>query len=110
MPIDWTTVPDADVVGRELHGLMAELYPLPRRLTGNGVRATLTRIGEDVPLRTVELPTGTQAFEWPRPREWTVGAAWVEGPDVTRVVDVADSSLHLLGYSVSVDTTVDLAT
>ena len=110
MPIDWTTVPEADAVGRELHGLMEELFPVPRSLTGDGVRATLARIGEDVPLRTVELPTGTQVFDWTLPREWNVREAWVEGPDGARVVDVADSSLHLLGYSVPVDTTVDLAT
>ena len=110
MLIDWSTVPEADSVGRDLHALMAELYPLPRSLTGDGVRATLEVIGRGVPLRTVELPTGTQVFDWTLPREWNVREAWVEGPDGTRVVDVADSSLHVLGYSVPVDTTVDLAT
>ncbi len=109
MPIDWTTVPEADAVGRELHALMAELFPVPRSLTGDGVRATLERLGRDVPLRTVELPTGTQVFDWTLPREWNVREAWVEGPDGTRVIDVAQSSLHLLGYSVPVETTVDLA-
>ena len=109
MPIDWTTVPEADAVGRELHGLIAELFPLPRSLTGDGVRATLERLGRDVPLRTVELPSGTEVFDWTLPREWSVREAWVEGPDGTRVIDVADSSLNLLGYSVPVDTTVELA-
>jgi aminopeptidase-like protein len=110
MPIDWTTVPEAEAVGHELRALMAELFPIPRSLTGNGVRATLTRIGQDVPVETVELPTGTQVFDWTLPREWNVHEAWVEAPDGKRVIDVADSSLHLLGYSVAVDTTVDLAT
>src|SRR5262249_43314406 len=110
MPIDWTTVPEADTVGHELHALMAELFPIPRSLTGNGVRATLARIGQDVPVETVELPTGTQVFDWTLPREWNVREAWVQPPDATRVTDVADSSLHLLGYSVPVDAAVDLAT
>jgi len=109
MPIDWTTVPEADAVGRELHALMAELFPIPRSLTGDGVRATLARLGRDVPLETVELPTGTQVFDWTLPREWNVREAWVEAPDGRRVIDVADSSLHLLGYSVPVETTVELA-
>jgi aminopeptidase-like protein len=110
MPIDWTTVPEAEAIGRELHALMAELFPVPRSLTGDGVRATLERIGRDVPLRTVELPSGTQVFDWTLPREWNVREAWVEAPDGTRVIDVADSPLHLLGYSIPVDTTLDLAT
>ena len=51
--------PEADAVGREIHGLMEELFPVPRSLTGDGVRATLARIGEDVPSGRVEPPTGT---------------------------------------------------
>jgi aminopeptidase-like protein len=107
--IDWTTVPQADAIGRELHALIGELYPIPRSLTGDGVRATLERLGHDLPLHTVELPTGTQVFDWTLPREWNVREAWVEAPDGTRVIDVADSTLHLMGYSVPVDVTLDLA-
>jgi aminopeptidase-like protein len=110
MPIDWSTVPEAEEAGRDLYALLEELFPIPRSLTGDGVRATLARIGRDVPLHTVELPTGTQVFDWTLPREWNVREAWVEAPDGSRVVDVADSSLHLLGYSTPIDTTVDLQT
>jgi aminopeptidase-like protein len=110
MPIDWSRVPEADAVGHDLHTLMEELFPIPRSLTGDGVRETLAVIGRRVALQTIELPTGTRVFDWTLPREWNVREAWVEGPDGKRVVDVADSSLHLLGYSVPVDTTVDLPT
>ena len=55
----------------------------------------------------MELPTGTRVFDWTLPREWNVRAAWVEGPDGRRIIDVADSPLHLLGYSIPVDTVVD---
>ena len=110
MPIDWSTVPEAEEAGRDLYALMEELFPIPRSLTGDGVRATLGRIGRDVPLHTVELPTGAQVFDWTLPREWNVREAWVEAPDGSRVVDVADSSLHLLGYSTPVDATIDLPT
>jgi aminopeptidase-like protein len=110
MPIDWSTVPAADVLGRDLYALMEELFPISRSLTGDGVRATLARIGRDVPLQSVELPTGAQVYDWTLPREWNVREAWVEAPDGSRVVDVADSSLHLLGYSTPIDATVDLET
>jgi aminopeptidase-like protein len=100
--IDWSRVPPADEAGREIHELMRELWPLPRSLTGNGLRETLRRVGEVVPLELVETPSGTQVFDWTLPREWNVREAWVAGPDGRRVVDFADSSLHLLGYSVPV--------
>ena len=87
---------------------MADLFPLPRSLTGNGVRATLAMLGRDLPLEVVELATGTQVFDWALPCEWNVREAWVEAPDGSRVIDMADSTLHVLGYSTPVEATIDL--
>jgi aminopeptidase-like protein len=88
--------------------LMRELYPIPRSLTGDGVRQTLARISSEVPLEIIEVPTGTRVFDWTVPREWNVDEAWIAGPDGRRVVDFADSSLHLLGYSVPIRTRLSL--
>ena len=108
MPIDWNTVPDAHDVGEELLDLMRELFPIPRSLTGDGVRETLAVLGREIPLEVVETPSGTQVFDWTVPREWNLRGAWIEGPDGARVVDTADSPLHVLGYSIPVDAVVDL--
>ena len=108
MPIDWDTTPDGDAVGEELLELMRELYPLPRSLTGDGVRETLAVLGRDVPLEVVEVPSGEPVFDWTVPREWTIRGGWIEAPDGMRVVDFADSTLHVLGYSTPVDTTLGL--
>jgi aminopeptidase-like protein len=89
--------------------LMRELYPIPRSLTGNGVRETLGRISQEVPLEITEVPSGTQVFDWTVPREWNVDEAWIADADGNRIVDFADSSLHLLGYSVPVRTRMSLA-
>jgi aminopeptidase-like protein len=95
--------------GEEMIELMRELYPIPRSLTGDGVRQTLARISKEVPLELTEVPSGTRVFDWTLPREWNVDEAWIQGPDGTRVVDFADSSLHLLGYSVPVRVRLSLA-
>jgi len=97
------------VNGAEMIELMRELYPIPRSLTGDGVRQTLARISQEVPLEVAEVPSGTQVFDWTTPKEWNVDAAWISGPDGERVVDFADSSLHLLGYSVPVRMRLPLA-
>ena len=89
--------------------LMRELYPIPRSLTGDGVRQTLARISQEVPLEITEVPTGTQVFDWTVPREWNVDEAWIADADGNRVVDFAESSLHLLGYSVPVRERLSLA-
>ena len=108
MPIDWDTVPDPETIGEELVELMRELFPIPRSLTGNGVRDTLARLARDVPLELIETPSGTQIFDWTVPREWNLRGAWIDGPRGERVLDVADSPLHVLGYSQPVDAVLAL--
>ncbi len=91
---------DPTASGERMHDLIAELYPLPRSITGDGVRETLRRIGEQLPLRIAEVPSGTKVLDWTVPREWNIRAAWIETVSGERIVDFADSTLHVLNYSV----------
>ncbi len=77
-----------------------------RSLTGPGLRQTLARIGEVVPLRLHELPSGTELYDWQVPDEWAPRAAYVETLGGERLVDFADSNLHLVQYSPPVDAVV----
>jgi aminopeptidase-like protein len=88
--------------GAELHDLIRELFPIPRSITGDGLRRTLELIGERVPLEVTEVPSGTLVLDWTVPQEWNIASAWIEGPDGRRVVDYANSPLHVLAYSVPV--------
>jgi aminopeptidase-like protein len=101
---------DVEAAGAELHAFARRAQPLPRSLTGAGVRATLRLLQERVPLEIHEVPTGARVLDWTVPREWNVHEAWIEGPGGERVVDLADHPLHVLGYSAPVDATVDRAT
>jgi aminopeptidase-like protein len=74
------------------------LWPLMRSLTGEGVRATHDILGEIAPLRRIEVPTGTQVFDWTVPQEWIVREAYVIDPAGHRILDVRDHTLHLLNY------------
>jgi aminopeptidase-like protein len=94
--------------GRELHALVERLYPLCRSITGDGVRSTLDIVGEHIPLTVHEVPTGTQVFDWTVPREWNIRDAYIADAAGRRVVDFAESNLHVVGYSVPVDTTMPL--
>ena len=89
-------------LGKELHALVADLYPICRSITGDGVRETLRRIGELVPLEVHEVPTGTQAFDWTVPREWNIRDAYVKDARGVRVVDFQASNLHVVSYSTPV--------
>ena len=87
-------------VGAALMAFVDELLPLRRCITGDGLRRTLLAISERVPLRISEVPSGTHVLDWTVPKEWRVREAYVARPDGSRVVDWADSPLHLVQYSV----------
>ena len=95
--------------GAAMHRLIAELYPTLRSITGDGVRQTLKRLGDFLPLTLHEIPSGTRVFDWTVPREWNVREAWIADPTGKRVVDLAASSLHVVGYSVPVRQSLNLA-
>jgi aminopeptidase-like protein len=97
-------------LGREMYGWAADLFPINRSLTGDGVRETLAYIKRILPNLTIhEVPSGTQAFDWTVPDEWNVRSAYIEDEKGRRVVDFARSNLHLVGYSTPVDEWMTLA-
>jgi aminopeptidase-like protein len=96
--------------GEELYKLVAELYPICRSITGDGVRRTLEIVDREIGgLEVHEVPTGTQVLDWTVPREWNVRDAWVADAAGRRVIDFQASNLHLVGYSVPVRATMGLA-
>ncbi len=95
-------------IGRDLHGFAADLYPICRSITGDGIRRTLSMIERRIPLRIVNVPTGTRVFDWTIPREWNIVDAYIKGPDGTRIVDFQQSNLHVLNYSTPVHRTISL--
>ena len=86
-------------VGQTMHDLVAELYPLCRSITGDGVRDTLRLIQQRIPLEMSEVPSGTQVFDWTVPLEWNVSDAYIKNQAGKRVVDFKANNLHLMSYS-----------
>jgi len=102
--------PGAESVARRarMRGRMERLYPIARSLTGDGVRETLQVLAESAPVQTVGVPSGTEVFDWTIGDEWNVRVAYVADASGRRVVDFAEHTLHLVGYSVPVHTRLSL--
>src|SRR5437660_300049 len=83
-------------LGTELHQFIAELYPICRSITGDGLRATLRKISSIVPLAIQEVPSGTPVFDWTIPREWNIRDAYVKNSRGERVIDFQKSNLHVV--------------
>jgi aminopeptidase-like protein len=100
---------DVENIGRAMHGLATDLYPLCRSITGDGIRNSLAYIQNRVPLEIFEVPSGTQVFDWVVPKEWNILAAHINGPRGERVVDFQNCNLHVLNYSTPVHRTMPLS-
>jgi aminopeptidase-like protein len=85
--------------GLALHSFAAELFPICRSITGAGIRETLTKIQERIPLKISEVPSGTAVFDWTIPKEWGIRDAYVKDSQGKRVIDFQKSNLHVVNYS-----------
>jgi aminopeptidase-like protein len=100
---------DPDRIGEELHRFAADLYPICRSITGDGIRRTLSLIGDRIPLETFEVPSGTAVFDWTVPPEWNIQDAYIKSPDGNRLVDFRKCNLHVLNYSTPIRATMPLS-
>jgi len=96
-------------IGESMYQWAKDLFPICRSLTGQGVRDTLAYLQKTIPNMTIEsINSGEQVFDWQVPEEWNIKQAYIEDEVGNRIVDFADSNLHVVGYSEPVDTILTL--
>jgi aminopeptidase-like protein len=100
---------DAAAVGQELHAAAAELFPLPRSITGHGIRDTLRHIQRRLPLELHEVPSGTRILDWTVPQEWDLRSAWIKDPAGHTIANAQTSNLQVVSYSEPLRRTMSLA-
>lgn len=93
---------------QQMDQLFDRLFPLFRSITGEGVRQTLDILGEYLPLKVEEVPTGTEVFDWTIPKEWVIREAWVKDSRGREIINITNSNLHVLNYSEPIDQIVSL--
>jgi len=108
-PVTAMARPVDEASGPAMYGLVEELYPICRSITGDGVRKTLEILSRHVPLTVREVPSGTSVLDWTVPKEWNIRDAWIADASGARVVDFRKSNLHVVNYSVPVRTRLPLA-
>lgn len=99
---------DLNEVGREMYSLIAELYPICRSITGDGLRKTLDILRSYIPLQVHEVPSGTNVFDWVVPKEWNIKDAYIKNSKGEKIVDFQECNLHVVNYSTPVNKVVSL--
>ena len=90
--------------GSDMYKMVSDLYHICRSITGPGVRETLSYIQKIIPKLSIQsVPSGTQAFDWTVPNEWTIRDAFIADESGKRIVDFQKHNLHVVGYSEPVD-------
>jgi aminopeptidase-like protein len=105
---DLDTSLSSNDVGQAMYKLVAQLYPLCRSITGDGLRNTLSILRQHIPLDIHEIPTGTPVFDWEVPKEWNIKDAYVKNSSGDRIVDFKASNLHVVSYSTPLKKTIRL--
>lgn len=98
----WTVPQNGANVGRQMHEWIAQLYPICRSITGDGLRRTLAAIHEEIPLTIHHVATGLKVLDWTVPQEWNIRDAYIKNSRGERIVDFNVSNLHVLNYSIPV--------
>ena len=89
-------------IGKQMHALISDLYPICRSITGDGLRRTLNCLRQYIPLEVHEIPSGTAVFDWTVPREWNIRDAYVRNSRGQKIIDFQRSNLHVVNYSIPV--------
>ncbi|WP_078125517.1 DUF4910 domain-containing protein [Leptospira alexanderi] len=84
---------------QEIDSYLYRLWPILRSITGNGVRLTHDILSEILPLKRIEVPSGTVAYDWTVPEEWVIRDAYVIDPDGIKILDIKENNLYLVNYS-----------
>jgi aminopeptidase-like protein len=88
---------------QDLENYFDRLWPICRSITGNGLRESMHILNEIIPLELIEIPTGTEVFDWTIPKEWNIREAYIITPDGRRIADFAQHNLHVVNYSIAVN-------
>lgn len=86
--------------------LIEDLWFKRRDIISDGFDESLAYIAKKIPVKVVKVQTGKKCWTWKVPEKWTVKEAYIEDLKGNRILDSKTHPLHVMSYSLSVDTVV----
>ena len=81
--------------------ILDRLYEIDRTLVSDENQKALSIIGKEIPLKTWSIESGTKCFDWEVPKKWKPIKGILKDEDGNVILDIKDSILHLINYSIS---------
>lgn len=86
--------------------LINDIWFKRRDIISDGFDESLDYISKIIPLKVHKIPTGTKCWTWVVPEKWSVKEACIEDLNGDKLLDLKDHPLHVMSYSLPVDTIV----
>ena len=90
-----------------LQSKLDSLFGLNRSLTGSANRETIDGLQDILPMKIIEIPSATKAYDWTVPQEWHLKDAYIEDASSNRIIDFKKSPIHVVSYSQPCDLNAD---
>lgn len=87
----------------EIYNLIKDLFPICRSISGNGVRITLNKIKNIIPIQIHEIASGTEINSWIIPKEWNISDAYILNKHNEKIINFKENNLHILNYSIPIN-------
>ena len=86
---------------RSINEDLINLFPLNRSLTGVGNLNTLKYIQKKIPIKILNIKSGTTVYDWKVPNEWVVKNAYIKDSKGNYIIDYKNNNLSIVNYSTS---------
>lgn len=87
--------------------LLEDLWKKDRHLISDSYDDSLRYISKIIPLKILEIPSGTKCWTWTVPEKWNIKDAWIKDSKGKKLLDLNDHPLHVLSYSLPIDKIVN---
>ncbi len=86
------------------YNLAKKVFLINRSITGKGTHKTLKIFSKEINnFKIKKFSSGKKVFDWKIPDEWNIDDAYVMDKNKKKIINLKDSNLHIIGYSVRVN-------
>ena len=97
------------MIGKKIHSLALELWPITRSIAGPGNLKTLKILKKINPhLQIKGYPSRKRVFDWKIPDEWIIKDAYIQNKKNRKIINFKENNLHVVNFSKPVHQNISL--